>query len=73
MHTVVETGMFLRAAAKAGLTDAERDTLSLPNSPGLVGQVHAAIKLGLSAYLPLAVVNSSGIAYASWVLGVEFA
>lgn len=27
MHTVVETGMFLRAAAKAGLTDAERDTL----------------------------------------------
>ena len=28
--------------------------LTLPNSPGLVGQFHAAIKLGLTAYVPAA-------------------
>jgi uncharacterized protein (TIRG00374 family) len=45
--------------------------LSLPNSPGLVGQFHAAIKLGLSAYLPIAVVNSTGIAYAIVLHGIQ--
>jgi uncharacterized protein (TIRG00374 family) len=45
--------------------------LSLPNSPGLVGQFHAAIKLGLMAYLPLAVVNSKGIAYAIVLHGIQ--
>jgi len=45
--------------------------LSLPNSPGLVGQFHAAIKLGLSAYLPIAVVNSNGIAYAIVLHGIQ--
>jgi len=38
--------------------------LSLPNSPGLLGQFHLAIKLGLLAYLPAGVVNGQGIAYA---------
>jgi len=55
--------------------------LSLPNSPGLVGQFHAAIKLGLAAYLPLALVNANGIAYAIvlhgiqtlWYVGIGFA
>jgi len=37
--------------------------LTLPNSPGLVGQFHLAIRLGLSAYFPLAVVNGPGAAY----------
>jgi uncharacterized protein (TIRG00374 family) len=45
--------------------------LSLPNSPGLVGQFHAAIKLGLSAYLPLALVNSTGMAYAIVLHGIQ--
>ena len=45
--------------------------LSLPNSPGLVGQYHAAIKLALMAYLPAAVVNSRGIAYAIVLHGVQ--
>jgi len=37
--------------------------LTLPNSPGLVGQFHLAIRLGLSAYFPLSVVNGQGAAY----------
>jgi len=45
--------------------------LTLPNSPGLVGQFHAAIKMGLSAYLPVAVVNSRGMAYAIVLHGVQ--
>jgi uncharacterized protein (TIRG00374 family) len=45
--------------------------LTLPNSPGLVGQFHAAIKAGLLAYLPAAVVNSRGIAYAIVLHGVQ--
>ncbi len=45
--------------------------LTLPNSPGLVGQFHAAIKLGLLAYLPAAVVNSRGIAYAIVLHGIQ--
>ncbi len=45
--------------------------LTLPNSPGLVGQFHAAIKMGLAAYLPAAVVNSRGMAYAIVLHGVQ--
>jgi glycosyltransferase 2 family protein len=45
--------------------------LTLPNSPGLVGQFHAAIKLGLLAYLPAAVVNSRGMAYAIVLHGLQ--
>jgi uncharacterized protein (TIRG00374 family) len=45
--------------------------LTLPNSPGLVGQFHAAIKLGLLAYLPLATVNSKGMAYAIVLHGIQ--
>jgi glycosyltransferase 2 family protein len=45
--------------------------LSLPNSPGLVGQFHAAIKLGLLAYLPATVVNSRGMAYAIVLHGLQ--
>jgi glycosyltransferase 2 family protein len=45
--------------------------LTLPNAPGLVGQFEFAIKLGLSAYLPAAVVNANGIAYGITVHGVQ--
>ena len=45
--------------------------LTLPNAPGLVGQFHAAIKAGLLAYLPAAVVNARGIAYAIVLHGVQ--
>jgi hypothetical protein len=45
--------------------------LSLPNSPGLVGQFHAAIKLGLLAYLPASVVNARGMAYAIVLHGLQ--
>lgn len=45
--------------------------LTLPNAPGLVGQFHAAIKLGLLAYLPAAVVNGRGVAYAIVLHGVQ--
>jgi hypothetical protein len=45
--------------------------LTLPNAPGLVGQFHAAIKMGLGAYLPIAVVNSRGMAYAIVLHGVQ--
>jgi uncharacterized protein (TIRG00374 family) len=45
--------------------------LSLPNSPGLVGQYHAAIKMALMAYLPVGVVNARGMAYAIVLHGVQ--
>jgi uncharacterized protein (TIRG00374 family) len=45
--------------------------LTLPNSPGLVGQFHAAIKMGLSAYVPVAMVNSTGMAYAIVLHGLQ--
>jgi len=45
--------------------------ISLPNAPGLVGQYHAAIKLALMAFLPAAVVNSRGIAYAIVLHGAQ--
>lgn len=45
--------------------------LTLPNAPGLVGQFHAGIKMSLGAYLPLAVVNSKGLAYAIVLHGLQ--
>jgi glycosyltransferase 2 family protein len=45
--------------------------LTLPNAPGLLGQFHLAIKVGLLAYLPAAVVNSRGMAYAIVLHGVQ--
>ena len=45
--------------------------LTLPNPPGLVGQFELAIKLGLSAYLPAAVVNSNGLAYGIVLHGLQ--
>jgi uncharacterized protein (TIRG00374 family) len=45
--------------------------LSLPNSPGLVGQFHAAIKAGLGGYLSAAVVNGPGMAYAIVLHGIQ--
>lgn len=45
--------------------------LSLPNAPGLVGQFHAGIKMALGAYLPAAVVNSKGFAYAVVLHGLQ--
>jgi uncharacterized membrane protein YbhN (UPF0104 family) len=45
--------------------------LTLPNSPGLVGQFEFAIKLGLGAYLPAAVVNANGLAYGIVLHGVQ--
>lgn len=45
--------------------------ISLPNAPGLVGQFHAAIKLGLLAYLPADIVNTTGIAYAIMLHGLQ--
>ncbi|MFH0901442.1 MAG: UPF0104 family protein, partial [Pseudomonadota bacterium] len=44
---------------------------SLPNSPGLVGQFHLLTKLGLSLYLPEAVVDSQGLAYALLLHGIQ--
>lgn len=45
--------------------------LTLPNSPGLVGQFHVAIKLGLLAYLPAGIVNSRGMAFAIVLHGLQ--
>ncbi len=45
--------------------------LTLPNSPGLVGQFEFAIKLGLAAYLPSSVVNANGLAYGIALHGVQ--
>jgi hypothetical protein len=45
--------------------------LTLPNSPGLVGQFEFAIKLGLAAYLPSAVVAANGLAYGIVLHGVQ--
>jgi uncharacterized protein (TIRG00374 family) len=45
--------------------------ITLPNAPGLVGQFHLGIVLGLGAYLPQAVVHSVGIAYATLLHGIQ--
>ncbi len=65
MHLPISLGAAFVIMAFTGVV------LSLPNSPGLVGQFHAAIKLGLTAYLPKAVVNSSGMAYAIVLHGIQ--
>jgi uncharacterized protein (TIRG00374 family) len=46
--------------------------ISLPNSPGLVGQFHAGVLAGLAAYLPDATVRSHGGAYAIALHGIQF-
>jgi uncharacterized membrane protein YbhN (UPF0104 family) len=46
--------------------------ISLPNAPGLVGQFHAGVLAGLSAYLPEAAVRSNGGAYAIALHGIQF-
>jgi uncharacterized protein (TIRG00374 family) len=46
--------------------------ISLPNSPGLVGQFHAGVLYGIGAYLPAATISSSGGAYAVAVHGIQF-
>ncbi|HVZ72550.1 MAG TPA: lysylphosphatidylglycerol synthase transmembrane domain-containing protein [Polyangia bacterium] len=45
--------------------------LSLPNSPGLVGQYQLAIRLALLAYLPEGVVKSTGMAYGIVLHGLQ--
>jgi glycosyltransferase 2 family protein len=45
--------------------------LTAPNSPGLVGQFELAIQWGLGAYLPHAVVQSTGLAYGIVVHGMQ--
>ena len=45
--------------------------LTLPNAPGLVGQFHAGVKLALLAYLPAALVNTKGVAYAVVLHGLQ--
>lgn len=47
--------------------------ISLPNSPGLVGQFQLGILQGLHAYLPATVVGSLGSAYAIALHGIQFA
>jgi uncharacterized protein (TIRG00374 family) len=46
--------------------------ISLPNAPGLVGQFHYGILLGLGAYLSKEVVGSYGGAYAIALHGIQF-
>jgi glycosyltransferase 2 family protein len=46
--------------------------ISLPNSPGLVGQFHAGVIIALGAYLPAATVSSFGGAYAIALHGIQF-
>ena len=45
--------------------------LSAPNSPGLVGMFQFGITLALQAYLPAAVVNGRGLAYAFVLHGLQ--
>jgi uncharacterized protein (TIRG00374 family) len=45
--------------------------ISLPNSPGLLGQFEYGIVLALSAYLPAATVSSYGGAYAFALHGIQ--
>jgi uncharacterized protein (TIRG00374 family) len=65
MHLPISLGAAYTTMAFTGVV------LSLPNSPGLVGQYHAAIKLGLLAYLPASVVNAQGMAYAIVLHGLQ--
>jgi uncharacterized protein (TIRG00374 family) len=45
--------------------------ITLPNSPGLVGQFHFLTLKGLSLYLPATVVGTSGLAYAILLHGLQ--
>jgi uncharacterized protein (TIRG00374 family) len=45
--------------------------ITLPNSPGLVGQFHYFVTLGLSLYLAKPVVESTGLAYAILLHGIQ--
>jgi uncharacterized protein (TIRG00374 family) len=45
--------------------------ISLPNSPGLLGQFHAGVLAGLGAYLPEGA-RSHGLAYAIALHGIQF-
>lgn len=45
--------------------------ISLPNSPGLVGQFHWLTVLGLSLYLPAEVAHTSGLAFAILLHGIS--
>ncbi len=45
--------------------------ITLPNSPGLVGQFHYFVKLGLSLYVPASVAASKGLAYAILLHGIQ--
>jgi len=45
--------------------------ISMPNSPGLVGQFHWLTVLGLSLYLPREAAETSGLAYAILLHGIS--
>jgi uncharacterized protein (TIRG00374 family) len=45
--------------------------ITLPNSPGLVGQFHYFTLLGLSLYLPPAIVRGQGLAYTAVLHAVQ--
>ena len=45
--------------------------ISLPNSPGLVGQYQWLTTLGLGLYLPAAVVDTDGMAFAIALHGLQ--
>jgi glycosyltransferase 2 family protein len=45
--------------------------ITLPNSPGLVGQFHYLTTLGLSLYMPKSVADSAGLAYAILLHGIQ--
>jgi uncharacterized protein (TIRG00374 family) len=45
--------------------------ITLPNSPGLIGQFHYLTKLGLSLYLGNEVADTAGLAYALLLHGIQ--
>jgi uncharacterized protein (TIRG00374 family) len=45
--------------------------ITLPNSPGLVGQFHYLTTLGLSLYMSKDIANSTGLAYAILLHGIQ--
>jgi hypothetical protein len=45
--------------------------ITLPNSPGLIGQFHYLTKLGLSLYVGAGVADGSGLAYAILLHGLQ--
>jgi uncharacterized protein (TIRG00374 family) len=65
MHLDISLGAAYAAMAFTGVL------ISLPNSPGLVGQFEAGVILALRAYLPASVVGSYGAAYAISLHGIQ--